>query len=129
MNDIPAGDLSAREYALENDAASLLGRMLFEFSRLDVNLGLCLVWAGDSTRQEHLTRSIENCNFKAKLGQLSKHINDKFSQHSERRDAYANWIQRADVIRQQRNALVHGRWGIQALTGLNKMTFSVVSSR
>ena len=44
MNEITAGELLAKNDALENEAASLLGHMIFEFSRLDMNLGLCLVW-------------------------------------------------------------------------------------
>ncbi|MFD2111347.1 hypothetical protein [Thiorhodococcus fuscus] len=101
-----------RREALERDAANLLGRMLFEFSRLDVNVGLCLVWVDGGANLEHLTKTVENQNIKTKLDALSKHVSAKLPIGSKRRSAYENWISRTHEIRRQRNNLVHGRWGI-----------------
>lgn len=114
MSDITAGELWARKDALETDAASLLGHMLFEFSQLETNLGLCLVWADDGARIESLTKAVETQNLKAKLDELSKLITAKLPLGSKRRCAYETWIERANLIRQQRNNLVHGRWGVEA---------------
>jgi hypothetical protein len=44
MSDITMGELWARRFELEERTASLLGHMLINLSRLDFNLGLCLVW-------------------------------------------------------------------------------------
>ena len=114
MNDITAGELWARRDALEDKAASLLGHMLFEFSRLDVNLGLCLVWVDGGANLERLTKTVDGQNLKTRLDELSKHVTAKWPQGSKRRSAYESWIQRAHAVRQQRNQLVHGRWGVEA---------------
>ena len=114
MNEITAGELLAKNDALENEAASLLGHMIFEFSRLDMNLGLCLVWVDSGARVEGLTKTVETQNLKIKLDELTKHVIAKLPLGSKRRSAYENWIERANAVRQQRNNLVHGRWGVEA---------------
>ena len=119
MEDLTAGELWARREQLENDAALQLGYMIFEFSRLDVNLGLCLVWVDGGAKLESLTKSVADLNLKGKLDELESHVNAKLPVGSKRRKAYDAWIERAHSIRQQRNSLVHGRWGVEA--HLNKV--------
>lgn len=72
-----AGELSAHRDAMEAAAASLLGRMLFEFSRIDVNLGLCLVWVDSGADLERLTPKVAALSFHCKLSELSKHVERK----------------------------------------------------
>lgn len=114
MDDLTAGELSVREEKLEHDAAYQLGRMIFEFSRLDMNLGLCLVWIDGGAELQTLTKSVEDLNLKGKLALLEKHVKAKLPDGSKRRKVYEAWIQRTHAIRQQRNNLVHGRWGVEA---------------
>jgi hypothetical protein len=92
MNDFSVSELLETRNALEKDAASLLGYMLFEFSRLDVNLGLCLVWVNDGENLESLTRSVAGFTFKTRLDELSKRINAKLQRDSESYLAYEDWI-------------------------------------
>ena len=56
-NTLTAGELWALREAMEAAAASLLGHMLFEFSRIDVNLSLCLVWVDRHPAMRHPDRS------------------------------------------------------------------------
>lgn len=114
MDDLTAGELLAREEKLEHDAASQLGRIIFEFSRLDMNLGLCLVWVDGGAELDSLTKSVKNLNLNGKLALLEKHVQAKLPDGSKRRKAYEAWIRRVHAIRQQRNNLIHGRWGVEA---------------
>ena len=114
MIEITAGEFWARQEALESDAASVLGHMLFGFSRLEVNLGLCLVWVDGGTRIDSLTKTVEALNLKSKLDELASHVTAKLPAGSEGHRAYEAWIERAHSVRQQRNYLVHGRWGVEA---------------
>ncbi|RYX80125.1 hypothetical protein EON83_29950 [bacterium] len=114
MSEINTVELWARRDSLENEAASLLGHMLFEFSRLDVNLGLCLVWVDGGARIESQTKAVQALNLKAKLDELARHVTAKLPSGSKRRRAYESWIERTNSVRQQRNNLVHGRWGVEA---------------
>lgn len=92
----------------------MLGQMLFAFSYIDVNLGLCLAWVDHGTRLEILSKSVAEQNIHAKLETLLKHVAEKLSAGSEGRVAYELWIERAHTVRVQRNQMVHGRWGIEA---------------
>lgn len=114
MDDLTAGELWARTEQLENEAAFQLGRMIFEFSRLDMNLGLCLIWVDGGPALQSLTKSVEDLNFKGKLDLLDAYVKAKLSDGSSRRKEWKAWIQQTHAIRQQRNNLVHGRWGVEA---------------
>ncbi|MBS0340660.1 MAG: hypothetical protein JSS56_09035 [Proteobacteria bacterium] len=105
-----AGEIWARRDSLEAEAASLLGHMLFEFSRIDVNLGLCLVWVDDGAKLESLTPTVAGLTFHNKLQMLVDHVKAKLPSGSKRRAAYDRWIERMNKVRLQRNQLVHGRW-------------------
>jgi len=114
MSEITAGELAAKGDALENGAACLLGHMLFEFSRLDMNLGLCLVWVDGGASIETQTKNVKDLVLKSKLDVLTKHVIAKLPLGSKQRHAYEVWIARAHSVRQLRNNLVHGRWGVEA---------------
>jgi hypothetical protein len=110
---LTAGELWAHHDALEAAAASLLGHMLFEFSRIEVNLGLCLVWVDGGKNLESLTPKVAEMTFHGKLEQLATHVQRKLQAGSKRRVAYDCWMERMHIARVQRNRLVHGRWGIE----------------
>ncbi|MDM0051405.1 hypothetical protein [Variovorax sp. J22R115] len=109
-----AGQLWARREAMQAEASSLLGQMLFAFSYIDVNLGLCLAWVDNGTKLEALSRSVEGQNIYTKLEALSRQVAEKLPAGSKRRAAYERWIERVHAARVQRNQMVHGRWGIEA---------------
>lgn len=114
IDTLTAGELWAHREAMQAAAASLLGHMLFEFSRIDVNLGLSLVWVDSGANLESLTPKVAEMSFHSKLGELAKHVQVKLPAGSKRRAAYDRWIERMHIARAERNRLVHGRWGIEA---------------
>lgn len=106
--------LIARREAMQAEAAQLLGQMLFAFSYIDVNLGLCLAWVGDGKKVEALSKAVEGQNLHTKLETLSRHVAEKLPAGSKHRVAYDRWIERVHAARLRRNQMVHGRWGIEA---------------
>lgn len=101
---------------LESEAARHLGQMLFEFSRLDVNLGLCLAWVDGGANLDTLSIKVGGYNFHRKLQELTSQVQLKLHDGSKGRQAYEAWLARADAARQHRNDLVHGRWGVDITT-------------
>ncbi|UVM50144.1 MULTISPECIES: hypothetical protein [unclassified Pseudomonas] len=99
---------------MQAEAASLLGQMLFAFSCVDVNLGLCLAWLDKGTKLETLSNSIEGQSIHTKLEMLSTRVAESLPADSKRRAAYERWIERVHAARVQRNQMVHGRWGVEA---------------
>lgn len=112
MSELTAGQLWARGEDLEQSAATLLGKMLFEYSRLDVALGLCLVWSGEGRQIEALTEKIGAFSFHKRLDFLEKLVGQSFVQGSKKHFAYLDWLKLAHATRAIRNQLVHGRWGV-----------------
>ena len=98
---------------LERASATLLGRMLFEFSRLDMALGLMLVWSADGKQVSELTSKIQEFGFSKKLDFLATLAKTKFREQGGTESPYAQWLDDADALRQVRNELVHGRWGVE----------------
>lgn len=106
------GEILAARNTLEEAAATLLGRMLFEFARLDVALGMCIVCADVYRDREILMSEVSSLSFHKRLKSLNQFVETAFVEGSKKRTAYAEWIQRTRTMRLLRNDLVHGRWGI-----------------
>jgi len=103
---------------LERDAATVLGYMLFEYSRLDMELGLFLVWADEGKNLDERTEKFNEANFGKRLEILEKLARSKYSDNSVVIDAYAKWLRDAHEVRNLRNQLFHGRWGFIPQKGL-----------
>lgn len=100
---------------LEQAAAETLGRMLFEFARLDVALGLFLVWADEGRQLEGLTKTIADYSFHKKLDFLKSLVDSKYATSLKVQTHYNKWLTDAHATRVRRNELVHGRWGTKPL--------------
>jgi hypothetical protein len=106
------GEIKAESDQLERDAATVLGYMLFEYSRLDMELGLDLVWSDDGQKIEELTKKHSEHNFHKRLESLEKLVQLKYPDTPAALDLYTNWLSDAHAIRSNRNQLFHGRWGV-----------------
>ena len=98
---------------LEREAATILGYMLFEYSRLDMELGLALVWANNGEKLTELTNKLNNEVFNSKLNVLEKLVKKKYIVGTKAENRYSKWISNAHKVRTLRNQLFHGRWGIK----------------
>lgn len=97
---------------LEWEAATILGYMLFEYSRLDMELGLLLVWSNEGKDLDRLTKKLSDYNFNKKLEHLLKLVQVKYAESPKEIEAYASWLADAHEARSIRNQLFHGRWGV-----------------
>jgi signal transduction protein with GAF and PtsI domain len=100
---------------LEGAAATTLGFMLFEYSRLDMELGLFLSWVDQGRHLEKMAKKVEALNFNKRLEYLQKAAAERFRESPAIMEAYAGWISDAHEIRELRNRLFHGRWGIEPI--------------
>lgn len=110
-------EIQEAEIALEQAASLALGRMLMAFSRMEMELGLALVWVNDGKELEARTAKLDQSNFHTKLEELRKHI-DQRGRSDELRKRLIDWLEKAHALRGIRNELVHGRWGIAAVEGV-----------
>jgi hypothetical protein len=108
----------AREHArLEREAALALGRILFEYSRLDMDVGLMLAWANGDHDPRALSEKLEGDNFNSRLENLKQTASATFPGDAAVLNAYIAWLDEAHRMRQLRNDLFHGRWGINPTAG------------
>ena len=98
---------------LEDAAASNLGHMLFELSRLELNLGLCIAWFDDGADVEGQYRKFNSKGLGEKFEAVRKQLELKASDGLEANaiTSWQRWLDRANQIRETRNNFVHGRWG------------------
>ncbi len=115
MRDETAEEVFILHNSLEEKAATILGRILFEFSRLEMELGLCAVWVESGVHLEQLTNKHEDSNFNKRLEFMRESIDRLLSKGSESHAAYTAWCEQADEARKLRNDLIHGRWGVEAV--------------
>jgi hypothetical protein len=105
-------EINRARQGLEQASATILGRMMFEFSRLDMNLGLMLAWAHEGSQLEKLTKMVADYSFHKKLDFLKELVQLKYQTNIKAMDAHATWLAEAHEVRAHRNDLIHGRWGI-----------------
>jgi hypothetical protein len=108
-----AEDMQTRQ-DLEDAAASNLGHILFELSRLELNLGLCIAWFDGGADIEGQSKKYNSKWLGEKFEAMRKQLDMKRSSEGLEANAitaWQQWLDRADQIRGTRNSLVHGRWG------------------
>ena len=101
----------------ERDTATVLGYMLFEYSRLDMELGLFLVWSDEGRRLDERSKKLNETSFSKRLELLEMLTKLKYSD-TPAADEYAKWLLDAHALRSLRNQLFHGRWGFDSRQGM-----------
>lgn len=115
MDEITTHQMFEAREELEEAGATWLGKILFEFTRLDMCLGLCVAWIDSGQRLEALTKKVEDQNFSQRLELLKKTVSEKLVEGSDGSSAYWEWISVADRARVKRNELFHGRWAVNGM--------------
>jgi hypothetical protein len=98
---------------LENEAARLLGFMIFEYSRMEMDLGLFLAWADEGRSLDHNSKQVADTTFNERLVRLRKAVLVRHADPPTVISAYENWLDEAHALRELRNSLFHGRWGVE----------------
>ena len=107
-------ELHHQRGVLEDGACLALGRLVMAFSRMDMELGLALVWFNEGKDLENRTKRFEVSTFHAKLAELERRVLEQ--PIGDSRGRYDEWIVGAHALRGIRNELMHGRWGLSPTT-------------
>lgn len=108
-------EIQRAQQGLEQAAAVVLGRMLFEFARLDMALGLALVWADGGKQLDKRTKEVTDLSFHKRLDLLQTLVAPLYAAEHSARVLYDAWLKEAHSVRLKRNELVHGRWGVDPI--------------
>ncbi|MEJ8567936.1 DUF429 domain-containing protein [Elongatibacter sediminis] len=92
------------------EAAELVGRIVFAWSRFERNLGLTLQYAQGEPDED----TFKNGGFKGSVGEqlkaLGRMVRENLANEPEGIGAFEVWLKHASNVRMKRNAIVHGRW-------------------
>ena len=89
---------------LKSRVALRLGRMVMEFSRLEMELGLALYGSARKDGRDEMAYQLRRADFSARLAMLRRHLG------AHPQPDYSAWARDADAARRLRNRLIHGRW-------------------
>ena len=101
------------ETELEAMAAQHLGRLLFVFGRLELNLGLALVNLRPPGESERETARVEKLSFGEKLGEFEAKALASHGGDARALARWRKWFLAAHALRKLRDDFAHGRWGFQ----------------
>lgn len=107
----------ARRQDIEQAAALQLGLILFEFGRFELGLNLCIACSIGGDTLDALNEVAEKSTVIGKLEWIERSVEQRFPKGTEARAEWRRWLLQAHDIRQVRNRLAHGRWGIDVETG------------
>ena len=112
MNNLTGGELWRIRSELEATASSILGRLLFTFSRLDFNVSLLVSSIERVGGNETAAAKATQLSFHERLARLALFFEREATLPDDARAAYGEWLLAMQEVRTQRNQLVHGRWDI-----------------
>jgi hypothetical protein len=98
---------------LEAMAAQHLGRLLFVFGGLELNLELTLVNARPPAESESEAARVEELKFGEKLNELESKVLASHAGNAKALARWQKWFLAANALRKLRNCYAHGRWGFQ----------------
>ena len=99
------------EVDLEAVAAEIIGRIVLEFSGLELSLNLCLQWAVNAKDFHAVNPLVERLSFKNKTDALVEIVEIKFPSSPDCVSDFKSWHKKVDKFRSKRNSFIHGRWG------------------
>jgi hypothetical protein len=97
-------DVAGRK--LKRGVALRLGRMVMEFSRLEMELGLALYGSAGKQARADMAFALRRADFSARLAMLRRQLAAQSHVHPD----WSEWAREADAARRLRNRLIHGRW-------------------
>jgi hypothetical protein len=100
------------EEELENEAHRLLGKLFAVFGGLEMNLGLFNAGLNPAIPFVQEAERQDDFNFAEKLQHLLKAAHSRCEYDIDGFSRWAEWYMAADSVREVRNRLAHGRWGV-----------------
>ncbi|MGJ7913934.1 hypothetical protein ACI48D_00450 [Massilia sp. LXY-6] len=101
------------ETEVEAMAALHLGRLLFVFGRMELDLGQALVQAQPAEDAERAILRIEQLPFGEKLREFETLALRRHADDAPLRARWQRWFAAAHALRKLRNDFAHGSWGFQ----------------
>jgi hypothetical protein len=106
-------EMFARRDATEKEVATLIGQLVFSYSRLVSALHYCVAWHNDGADLDAYGKNAEGYSSAELINKISSQAQTRFGSASPAFKKYAAWAKRAHAARELRNVVMHSRWGIE----------------
>ena len=106
-------EMFARRDATETEVATLIGQLVFSYSRLVSALHYCVAWHNDGANLDAYGKSAEGYSSADLINKIASQAQTHFGSGSLAFKKYASWAKRAHSAREFRNVVMHSRWGIE----------------
>ena len=113
ISSMSAAEMFARRDAAENEVASLIGKLVFSYSRLVTGLHLCVAWHNDGKKLDSYRTKAEDFAAADLIKKIEEQAKSKHGVESDCFKSYESWAIRANAIRELRNIIMHSRWDIE----------------
>lgn len=111
---MPTREALARREAMLEQSASLIGKLIFGYSRFVTNLHLCVAWFEFGQHLEHHAEIAEDLGVAKLLKMIEEQARHTLGKSSAGYSEYAKWLRAAHRLRENRNLIVHSRWGVDS---------------
>lgn len=106
-------EMFARRGATETEVATLIGQLVFSYSRFVGALHYCLAWHNDGANLDSYGESAEGPSSADLINKIASQAQARFGNGSPVFKKYTAWAERAHTVRELRNVIMHSRWGIE----------------
>jgi hypothetical protein len=107
-------DIARNHIELESIASEYVGKIVFTFSQLELNINLFLQWAVNAQDFHTVNPLVERLSFKSKIDALVDIVEIKFASSPDCVSEFKSWHSKLDKFRVKRNSFIHGRWGFHS---------------
>ena len=93
-------------------AHQLVGRLVFVFTRLEVNLALYVAARHGNDARDASLKALSELSFHEKLTWVEPTVSRFYPKSSACKAQWKTWVVKANRLRKLRNSLLHGRWAV-----------------
>lgn len=111
---MPMNEMFVRRNHTEKLVAGYIGQLVFSYSRLVTSLHLCVAWHNEGKELDSYSSKAEDFAAADLIKKIENQAHVKFIDKPEGLMKYKQWASEAHQLRQERNTIMHSRWGIEA---------------
>ncbi len=113
FNLMPTNEMFIRRNHTEKLVAGYIGQLVFAYSRFVTGLHLCVGWHNEGKELDSYSSKAEDFVAADLIRKIENQAHVKFEDKSEGLMKYKQWASEAHQLRQERNTIMHSRWGIE----------------
>lgn len=113
VREMTGAEMFAKRDATMAEVATLIGQLVFSYSRLVSALHYCVAWHNSGASLDTYGESAAGFSSADLINKITSQAQARFGGNSPAFKQYAAWAKRAHEARELRNTVMHSRWGVE----------------